>query len=160
MPKIAVIYYSKTGNTKKMAEFIAVAAEAAGAEVSLIPADEATPDHMHAADGIIIGSPTYYGHSAGPIRTLFDQSVKYHGKLAGKVGGAFTSSHNLAGGNETTMMDILESMLVHGMIIQGNYDGDHYGPVAIGSPDRRAEIQCRQLSERVVKLLNKIGTKS
>jgi len=73
------------------------------------------------------------------------------------VGGAFATSHNLAGGYETTAMDILESMLVHRMVIQGSADGDHYGPVALGSWDRRAEIQCRQLGQRVVNLLKRMG---
>ena len=73
------------------------------------------------------------------------------------MGGAFATSHNLAGGNETTVMDIIESMLVHGMIVQGTADGDHYGPVALGVPDRRAEIQCRALANRVVELLKRMG---
>lgn len=156
MLKIAVIYYSRTGNTQKMAEFVAEGAQDAGGQVKLLKADETEPNDLFNSDGIIVGSPTYYGHSAGPVRSLFDKSVKCHGKLAGKVGGAFASSHNLAGGNETTLMDILESMLVHGMIIQGCAEGDHYGPVALGSPDRRAETQCRQLGERIVKLLNQL----
>lgn len=157
MPKIAVIYYSRTGNTKMMAERVAEAAKEAGGDVKLLPVQEATLENLRESDGIIIGSPTYYGHSAGPIRTFFDQSVKCHGKLAGKVGGAFATSHNLAGGNETTVMDIIESMLVHGMIVQGTADGDHYGPVALGVPDRRAEIQCRALANRVVELLKRMG---
>lgn len=38
---------------------------------------------------------------------LFDESVKIHGKLDGKVGAAFSSAANIAGGNETTILDII-----------------------------------------------------
>lgn len=52
-----------------------------------------------------------------------------HGKLVGKVGGVFTSSGMIGGGNETTIMSILQGLLIHGMIVQGVQEGNHYGPV-------------------------------
>ncbi len=101
-------------------------------------------DHSGADyDAIVIGSPTYYGSMAAEIKKLFDESVAFHGQLNGKVGGAFASSANIAGGNETTILDILNAMLIHGMIVQGCPSGDHYGPVAIGDIDDRARGNCR-----------------
>ena len=47
--------------------------------------------------------------------------------------------------NETTILDILNAFLIHGMIIQGDPQGDHYGPVAIGSPDARRTKECISL---------------
>ncbi len=90
------------------------------------------------------------------IKKLLDDSVKFHSKLEGKVGAAFSSSANIAGGNETTILDILNAMLIHGMIIQGDSQGDHYGPVAIGAPDNRSTKECLRLGSRVAKLVSKL----
>ena len=108
-------------------------------------------------EAIIVGSPTYFGSMAWEIKKLLDESIKYHRKLDGKVGAAFSSSGGIGGGNETTIMDILKALLIHGMIIQGNPSGDHYGSVAVGSPDERAKNACIQLGERVAKLLKRVG---
>jgi NAD(P)H dehydrogenase (quinone) len=156
MAKVLIIYYSRTGNTKKMAELIADGIKAKGADVTLKKAEDATPDDMKAADGIIIGSPTYYGTMAAEIKKLFDDSVKFHGRLDGRLGAAFSTSANIAGGNETTIVDILNAMLIHGFIIQGDPQGSHYGPVSIGSPDARAKKECQRLAERFVDLLNRV----
>ena len=99
-----------------------------------------------------MGSPTYYGTMASELKHLIDESVAFHGQLAGKVGGAFASSANVGGGNETTIVDILKTMLVHGMIVQGSSTGDHYGPVAIGQMDRRSEAQCNKMGETLGRL--------
>jgi NAD(P)H dehydrogenase (quinone) len=88
---------------------------------------------------LIIDSPTYYGTMVAEIKKLFDESVSYHGYQEGKIGGAFSSAANIGGGNETTILDILHAMLIHGMIIQGTSNGDLYCPVSIGSPDKRVE---------------------
>ncbi|MFA4044102.1 MAG: hypothetical protein HZRFUVUK_000885 [Candidatus Fervidibacterota bacterium] len=157
MPKVLIVYYSRTGNTKSMAEAVAEGAKrVGGVDVELKAVEECTPEDLLNADGIIVGSPTYYGLPAGEIKKLFDESVKYHGRLEGKVGGAFTSSANVGGGNETTIMAILQMMLIHGMVVQGSSIGDHYGPVSIGAPDQRARQQCLSLGERVARLVMKL----
>jgi NAD(P)H dehydrogenase (quinone) len=158
MIKIIIIYHSRTDNTKQMAEAVAKGCRDEKAEVTIKNVKDAELQDLLDADGIILGSPTYYGHSAGEIRSFIDSSVALHGKLAGKIGGAFTSSHNIGGGNETAICDMLHSMLVHGMIIQGALNGDHYGPVAIGAPDRHATNNCVKLGRRVVKLANAIAS--
>jgi len=155
MARVLVVYYSRSGNTKKMAEEVAQGAADAGAEVALKAVQEASVDDLADADGVILGSPTYYGHSSGPMRTFLDKSIKYHGRLSGKVGGAFASSANIGGGNETTVLDLLHALLIHGMIIEGTADGDHYGPVSIGAPDDRVTSQCRALGKRVAVLAEK-----
>jgi NAD(P)H dehydrogenase (quinone) len=156
MTKIAVVYYSRSGNTEKMAEFVAEGARQAGAEVVLKRVKDTDVKELKEADGIILGSPTYYGHSSGAMRTFLDKTVGLHGQLSGRVGGAFTSSHNIGGGNETTVLDLLHALLVHGMVVQGAVEGDHYGPVSIGAPDRRAETQCLELGKRVATLAKKL----
>lgn len=156
MAKILIIYYSRTGNTEKMAQFVAEGAREEKADVELKKAEEAAPEDLLKADGIIMGSPTYYGLPASQVIALLDASVKYHGRLENKVGGAFTSSGNIGGGNETTILAILEAFLIHGMIIQGTSAGDHYGPVSIDEPGKDAAEQCRELGRRVTKLVLKL----
>lgn len=156
MSKVLVLYYSRTGNTEKMARLIEQGATDAGATVTTKPVADVTLGDLQAADGIIIGSPTYYGLPAAEVVKMFNDSVKVHGQLEGKVGAAFSSAANIGGGNETVIMAILQAMLVHGMVIQGITKGDHYGPVSIGAPDDRVDRQCRALGERVAKLTMKL----
>jgi len=157
MAKALVIYYSRTGNTKKMAELVAEAINKEGVDAVLKDVKDVGVDELLKYDAIVIGSPTYYGTMSAEIKKLLDDSVKFHGKLEGKIGAAFASSANVAGGNETTILDILNAMLIHGMIIQGDPQGDHYGPVAIGAPDARSAKECARLGLRLVKLVKKIS---
>ncbi len=156
MAKILVGYHSRGGNTKAMADLVAEGARAGGVDVDLKPVGKVTVEALLDYDAIVIGSPTYYGQAAAPIRKLFDESVAVHGKLSGKVGGAFASSANIGGGNETTILSIIHSMLIHGMIIEGSSVGDHYGPVSVGPPDARVKKQCLALGERIAKLAIKL----
>jgi len=157
MAKVLVVYYSRTGNTEKMAQLIAEGAASAGAAVDLRPVEGMKPEELLNYDAIVAGSPTYYGTMAYELKRLFDESVRFHGKLEGKVGAAFTSAANIGGGNETTILNILQVFLIHGMVVQGISKGDHYGPVAIGAPDERASRQCRALGERVARLAAKLS---
>ena len=156
MAKALVIYYSRTGNTKKMAESVAEGIKNEGMEVVIKEVKDVDAGELLKYDAIAIGSPTYYGTMAAQIKKLLDDSVKFHGKLDGKVGASFASSANVGGGNETTILDILNAMLIHGMIIQGDPQGDHYGAVAIGAPDSRATKQCVRLGNRIVKLVKRL----
>ncbi|MBN1787571.1 MAG: NAD(P)H-dependent oxidoreductase [Sedimentisphaerales bacterium] len=156
MAKGLVIYYSKTGNTKQMAEIISESMNASGLPTDCKPVDKVKVADLLAVDAIVIGSPTYYGQMAPPLMQLFTDSVSRHGSLTGKVGAAFSSSANIGGGNETTIMGILEAMLIHGMIIQGDAQGDHYGSVSIGRPDERVTGQCQKLGQKVAQLTNKL----
>ncbi len=157
MARILVVYHSETGNTKRMAELAAEGAEGAGADVALKSVGEISVDELLQYDGIIAGSPTYYGLMSAPLKKLFDDSVKFHGRLEGKVGGAFTSSGVIGGGNETTILSIVQAMLVHGMVVQGAPGGGHYGAVAISKPDDRAQQSARALGERVAQLAARLA---
>ncbi len=157
MSKIGVSYYSRSGNTQKMAEFVSQRVKEEGVEVELKRIEDTTLEDLLAWDGIIVGSPTYYGGAAAPVKDLFDRSVKYHGRLEGKVGGAFASSANIGGGNETTIVSILQMMLIHGMIVQGSSQGDHYGPVSIEKPDERVRVQCKALGKKIARLVKKLA---
>jgi len=156
MPKALIMYYSRGGNTRKMAESIAEGIKKEKVEVDIRDVKDVTADYLLVFDAIIVGSPTYYGSMAAEIKRLFDESVRFHGKLDGKIGAAFTSSRQIGGGNETTILSILKAMLIHGMIVQGNWQGDHYGPVSIGFPDARVVKECVRAGSRIAQLIRKL----
>ncbi|MCP4711807.1 MAG: flavodoxin family protein [Planctomycetes bacterium] len=157
MARIIIIYYSCGGNVKEMAGQVEIGAKEIGqADVDCLPVAEVKPKELLNYDGIIMGSPVYYGTMAAELKKFIDQSVAIHGKLTGKVGGAFASSANVGGGNETTVMDIVKTELIHGMIVPGSAEGDHYGPVSIGKPDDRAGAECRRLGKTVAELAAKL----
>ena len=154
--KVLILYYSRTGNTRRMAELVVEGAKQAGGEVTLKEVENAKADQLLEYDAIILGSPVYYGSMAAEMKKLLDDSVEFHGRMEGKVGAAFASSANIGGGNETTILDMLNALLIHGMVVQGNSAGDHYGPVSIGAPDDRVEKQCRNLGRRTVELADRL----
>ena len=156
MPKVLIVYYSRSGNTEAMAKLIAEGIKSEDVEVELKKVEDTDIDDLLSPDGIILGSPTYYGTMSADIKKLLDDSVKYHGKLDGKVGAAFSSSGGIGGGNETTILDMLKALLIHGMIVQGDHGGDHYGPVAIGKPDDRSAKECKRRGARVAKLVKQL----
>ncbi|MFI4911419.1 MAG: flavodoxin family protein [Sedimentisphaeraceae bacterium JB056] len=156
MAKGIVIYHSRSGNTQLMAETIAEAMNEAGLETVCKAVADTVPEDMLEADAVVIGSPTYYGQMAAPVKQLIDESVSKHGKLDRKVGGAFTSSVNVGGGNETTIRGILEALMVHGFIVEGDPQGDHYGPVSLGKPEERALKQCKRKGKRLAELTLKL----
>ena len=156
MAKAIVVYYSRSGNTKEMAEIVAAAMNEADLPTECKSVDKVKAEDLLAYDAIVVGSPTYYGGMAGPIKQLFDDAVGFHGKLDGKIGAAFSSAANIGGGNETTIIGIVEAMLISGMTVQGDPQGDHYGPVSIGKPDGRVQQQCRRRGQRIAELTKKL----
>jgi NAD(P)H dehydrogenase (quinone) len=157
MPKILIIYSSRSGNTEKMARSVAQGVKKAEVDVETKKVDEVDVDDLFAVEGVILGSPTYFGVMAADMKAFVDKSIKCFGKLQGKVGGAFATSGGIGGGNETTIMSLLEALLIHGMVVQGTTEGGHYGPVAIGAPDQRVEEECVALGERVGALVKKLA---
>jgi NAD(P)H dehydrogenase (quinone) len=158
MPKILVIFDSKSGNTETMALAVAKGAEKAGdLEVTVKKAEETKNSDLLAADGIIMGSPTYFGQMSAKLKAVIDESVKIHKDLTGKVGGAFTSSGGTASGGETTLLSIVQAMLIHGMIVQGRADDKHYGVAVMGAPKKKDLAECEKLGERVAALVLKLN---
>ncbi len=159
MKKVLVSYFSLTGNTRKMAEAVAAGARDAGVEVKLKNIKETSLDDLKWADGIIIGSPTYYGQMAAGVKEMFDKSSDIRGQLENKVGAAFTSSASIEGGNQTTLISIIQAMLIHSMIVIGDpmETGVHYGAIAVGETTKESLATCRMLGSRVAKLATRLG---
>jgi NAD(P)H dehydrogenase (quinone) len=153
MTRVLIVYDSRTGNTERMALAVADGArKVEGAKVAVLEVDKAKMSDLTGSDAIIIGSPTYYGNMTGKMKSFIDRTYTIHGKLKGKIGGAFTSSGDTACGAETAILSILKAMLIHGMIVQGRNDNKHYGPTAVESPNKMEIESCKELGERVANL--------
>jgi NAD(P)H dehydrogenase (quinone) len=154
--KILVSYYSRTGNTEKMAEAIAEGVKDQGVACDLKEVTTVTVDELLDYEALIFGSPTYYGLMATEMKKLIDDSVKHHGKLAGKIGGAFSSSGMIGGGGETTILSIIQAFMIHGMIVIGDAILQHYGPLAICAPDDEVHKMCLQYGQKIAELAKKV----
>jgi NAD(P)H dehydrogenase (quinone) len=155
--KILVIYDSKTGSTEKMAKAVAQGAKQEGITVQVQRAEVTTNQDLLDADGIIMGSPVYFGQMSAPLKRIIDDSAQVHTQLTGKVGAAFTSSGGIASGAETTLLSILEAMLIHGMIVQGKAKGQHYGVAVQGEPKAADLAACEELGASVATLVQKLS---
>ena len=154
--KVLIVYVSRSGNTEKMTYAVAEGVKKEGVEVEVKKVDEASVDELPGVDGLILGSPVYYGLPSGKIKEFIDVSVKYHGKLDGKVGGAFASSGGAHTGAETTIISLIEALFIHGMVVQGTSGANHYGAASVGAPDDKDSENCRKLGQRVAKLVKKL----
>jgi len=157
--QVMILYFSKGGNTKKLAEAIAggVGSEE-GVEAILKGTDEVTQEDFLASDGIIAGSPVYFGVMCSQLKKVFDDFVGVRKKMEGKVGAVFTTSGDPTGGKETTMMSIIQALLIYGMIIVGDpmSASGHYGVACVGVPDEKAEENGFKLGQRVARVVKKL----
>lgn len=158
MSKVLISYFSKSGNTEKMAEYIKEGLDSLGdVDVDLKKVQDTTIKDLRSSDGIVIGSPTYFGVMATEVKELMDKSIQSYGKLTAKAGGAFTSSGMIGGGNETTILSILQGLLIHGMIVQGVQKGNHYGPVSVGAPNEEVRDECVRYGQMIGALVKRLG---
>ena len=141
MPKLLVLYYSTYGHVETLANAIVEGARSvAGVEVTLkrVPetmspevarqagakldqaAPAASPKELGDYDAIIFGTPTRFGNMAAQMRNFLDQtgSLWVKGALVGKVGSVFTST-GTGGGNESTIMSFVNTLMHQGMIYAG-----------------------------------------
>jgi NAD(P)H dehydrogenase (quinone) len=159
MMQILILYYSKGGNTRTLAEAVAQGVgEVEGATALLKNATEVTKDDFVASEGIIAGSPVYFGTMAAELKKVLDDFVGVRKKMEGKVGAAFTTSGDPTGGKETTMMSILQALLIYGMVIVGDPMSatGHYGVGCVGEPDPKAEDHGMKLGKRVAEVAKRL----
>ena len=157
--QILILYFSKGGNTKKLAERIAQGVEEVeGVRALLKNTKEVTNDDFLDSDGIIAGSPVYFGVMAAELKKIFDEFIGVRKKMEGKVGATFATSGDPTGGKETTMLSIIQAMLVYGMIIVGDpmLATGHYGVACVGAPDKKTGENGIKLGQRVAELAKKL----
>lgn len=159
--QVLVMYYSRSGNTKKLAEEIAKGVkEVEGVQCILKPVAEVTKEDFIQSDAIIAGSPVYFGTMAAEMKEVFEKYVGIRSKMEDKIGAAFATSADPSGGKETTIMSILQAFLIYGMIVVGDpIDATgHYGVSCVGSPDRGAMANAIKLGRRVALLVKRLRT--
>ncbi|MCX7545072.1 NAD(P)H:quinone oxidoreductase [Marinicella gelatinilytica] len=131
---ILILYYSKHGNTQKMARLIArgvqqvddceaiirtVASE--GVEEMTAADPFITEQELADCDGLLLGSPSHFGNMAAPLKAFIDSTSQLwlNGNLEGKPAGVFANSSSIHGGQETTLINMMIPLLHHGMILAG-----------------------------------------
>ena len=157
--QVLVLYHSKGGNTRKLAEAIASGvASIPGVEPVLRSCQEVTKEDFLNSAGVIAGSPVYFGVMAAELKQVFDSFVGIRKKMEGKVGAVFATSGDVSGGKETTMMSIIQCLLIYGMIIVGDPMSatGHYGVACVGAPDEKTKEHARELGKRVAQLCLKL----
>ncbi|MGZ3495811.1 MAG: flavodoxin family protein [Thermodesulfobacteriota bacterium] len=159
--QILILYYSKGGNTRKVAERIAEGIESiSGVKALLKSTQEVEKDDFVDSAGVIAGSPVYFGAMAWDLKRVFDEYVVVRRKMENKVGAAFATSGDPSGGKETTIISIIQCLLIYGMIVVGDpmEATGHYGVACVGAPDERTSENARKLGRRVAELCKKLGS--
>ena len=157
--QVLVMYYSRSGNTKKLAEEIAKGVqEVKDVKCVLKPISEVTKDDFVTSDGIIAGSPVYFGTMAAELKEVFDKFVGIRNHMEDKIGAAFATSADPSGGKETTIISIIQAMLIYGMMVVGDpLDATgHYGVSCIGAPDQETALNAAKLGKRVALLVKEL----
>ena len=138
---ILVLYYSRHGATRRLAELIAEGVESiphCNAILRTVPAistvceatqpsipEDGSPYVEYAdlenCDGLALGSPTRFGNMASAMKYFWDGSTAQwlSGALSGKPACVFTSSGSLHGGQETTLISMMLPLMHHGMLLLG-----------------------------------------
>jgi len=131
---ILIVYYSKHGNSAKMAKLIGRGVESMDNANAIIRTVKPIGDEdcsnsdpiiceedLQSCDGLILGSPARFGNMAAPLKQFIDNtgSQWFSGTLSNKPAAVFTSSASLHGGQETTLLTMMLPLLHHGMLIVG-----------------------------------------
>lgn len=141
MATILVLYYSRYGSVKKMAQYIARGIESVpNVEAcirtvpSVSPTSEATEpsipesgapfvtlEDLKLCDGLALGSPTRFGNMAAPMKYFLDttSSLWLSGALVNKPAAVFSSTASLHGGQETTLLSMMLPLMHLGFVILG-----------------------------------------
>ena len=143
--KLVVVVASQTGRTAKLAQAVAEGAREAGAEAEVIRAEDAGPEQLEGADGLVLGSGVHMGGIESSMRAFFERVAPLwlQGQLIGKVGAAFVSAGSGArGGAELALISLWANLAEHGMLLVPMHNrlegfeagGCHWGPVAWTNP--------------------------
>jgi NAD(P)H dehydrogenase (quinone) len=169
--QILVAFDSRTGNTERMARGVVEGSlRVAGVVATIKKVGEVTQEDLVAADGIILGCPTYFANIPGEMKKVLDDwNWKMKVDFTDKVGGAFATGGGRLGGQEHTVVSLLLFMLHNRMVVAGPlYQNDTTGSIwaeagaaAITGPlDSGVSEQeldgARRLGERVARVAAKM----
>ena len=177
---VLVLYYSRNGHVKKLAEAIAQGVESAGMEARLrtVPAIstvcEATADDIPSSgdiycteqelancSGLLMGSPTRFGNMAAPLKYFIDGTAGLwaNGSLINKPAGVFTSTSSLHGGQETTLLSMMIPLLHQGMLLTGipYTEPSLHSTTSGGTPYGASHVEADNLSSDEISLCRAQG---
>lgn len=121
--EILIVYYCRTGSTELMAKAVAEGArEVKGVSVKIFEVDSARIEDVKSADAIILGCPVYNANTAPKIQKFINKWPFKNSPLKNKVGSAFVTAGGISAGEEIVLTNILQSMLIFGMIVVGGED--------------------------------------
>lgn len=124
--KISILYFSKTGKTREMAEAVAAGAGSVpGTEVRLFELENIDMDYLSGSSAVIFGTPTYYANTCWQLKKWFDES--HACRLEGKLGAAFATANYAQGGADVALTTLHQHMMVKGMLV-------YSGGSALGQP--------------------------
>jgi flavorubredoxin len=143
LSKILILYYSRTGNTERMAQAVAEGARTIkGTSVELT--FHAEPEDLPVFDAIIVGDPTYHHDMTLDVKNLFEEAAVKKIDLKGKVGGSF-GSYGWSGEAPRLVLEILQNKFAVRVIdppLLAKY-----------TPDAAALERCRAFGKKVAESL-------
>ena len=120
MAKVAIVYHSGYGHTKLQAEAVRDGAAGAGADVTLLTAEEGQErmDDLKDMDAIVFGAPTYMGSASAPMKAFMDATSKpwFAQAWKDKIAGGFSNSGSASGDKVNTLQGFAILAAQHGMI--------------------------------------------
>ena len=161
-PTVLITYYSQSGNTKIMAQAVEEGAKSvAGVRVLLLSIDQVSTKELLEADAIVIGSPVYNANVAPAVQE-FINSWPFAGRpLKNKLGAAFVTGGGMSIGEELVQVNLLHSMLIHGMLVLGGEEPEAaFGASAItgeapfqtGKVEEQFLVKGKGLGKRVAEM--------
>ncbi|HXX34417.1 MAG TPA: NAD(P)H-dependent oxidoreductase [Thermodesulfobacteriota bacterium] len=149
--KVLILYYSGSGNTKKMAKAIAEAMKSSVINVAVEDVGKFDISSLPKYEAIVLGSPTYFSNVAWQIKKAIDESIVHYGsgKLKGKVAGIFTSAGTSRDGKDCLRMLEVALGFHHGMkVVQSILRVD-------GESDKEVEKKCQEYGKKLLKEIEK-----
>lgn len=119
-PTVLIAYYSQSGNTQIMAQAVEEGAKSvAGVRVILRSIDQVSSQDLLESDAIVVGSPVYNANVAPAVQEFINRWPFDGRPLKNKLGAAFVTGGGMSIGEELVQLNLLHSMLIHGMLVLG-----------------------------------------
>ena len=161
-PTVLIAYYSQSGNTKALAQAVEEGAKSVvGVRVLMLSIDQVSTKELLEADAIVVGSPVYNANVAPEVQR-FINSWPFEGRpLKNKLGAAFVTGGGMSIGEELVQLNLLHSMLIHGMLVLGGEETEAaFGASAItgeapfqtGKVEEQFLVKGRGLGKRVAEM--------
>ncbi|MEG2053331.1 MAG: flavodoxin domain-containing protein [Oscillospiraceae bacterium] len=153
--QISIIYFSKTGKTKEMAQVIANGAVTEkDVDAKIFPIENVDIDFLQNSNAVIFGTPTYYANDVWQMQKWLDECDKK--LLCGKLGAVFATADFAQGGADIAIQTILGHLLVDGMLVYsgGSAEGKpyiHLGAVALKENFEQSKPMFEIFGKRIAK---------